>query len=82
MARTKALSPTEVKSIARGYTQSALSTLAGIMSSEDAGAASRVAAAQALLDRGWGKPGQPMTNENGDGPAEVIFRTVYEQSGN
>jgi len=37
--------------------------LAGIASAEDAPPAARVSAAQALLDRGWGKPAQPHTGE-------------------
>ncbi len=50
--------PTEIKSLARAYTDSALNVLRGIMQQETAPAAARVAAAQALLDRGWGKPTQ------------------------
>jgi hypothetical protein len=37
-----------------------LRTLANIMSSEEAPAAARVSAAQALLDRGWGKAPQEL----------------------
>lgn len=37
--------------------------LAGIMASPKAPAAARVAAAQALLDRGWGKAPQAITAE-------------------
>lgn len=67
MARTKALTPSEVKSIARGYTQTALQTLAGIMTNEDVPAAARVTAAEAILSRGWGKPTQPISGEGEDG---------------
>lgn len=74
--------PTEIKSLARAHTATAVKTLAGIMNQKKAAPAARVAAAQALLDRGWGKPGQPMTGENGEGPAEFLFRTVYEPSPN
>jgi len=56
-----------VKSLARGYTEKALQTLAGIMTNTECAAASRVAAAQALLDRGWGKPTQPLSGEGEDG---------------
>lgn len=50
-----AKAPLEIKSLARGHTESALRVLAAIMNKEDAPESSRVAAAQALLDRGWGK---------------------------
>jgi hypothetical protein len=63
---------TEIRSLARSHTRTAIKVLAGIMSCEDATAAARVAAANAILDRGWGKPTQ--TVENGDEPFELIHR--------
>lgn len=54
MAKT----PTDIRSLARSHTETALRTLAGIMEQPDAPAAARVSAATALLDRGWGKPTQ------------------------
>lgn len=54
MAKT----PTDIRSLARSHTEPALNTLRGIMQQPDAPAAARVAAAVALLDRGWGKPQQ------------------------
>jgi len=54
MAKT----PTDIRSLARSHTSTALKTLAGIMEQADAPPAARVSAAQALLDRGWGKPSQ------------------------
>lgn len=53
-----AKAPTEIRSLARSYTEKALKVLAGIMQQEEAPAAARVTAAVALLDRGWGKPQQ------------------------
>ena len=47
---------TEIRSIARTHTKTAINVLAGVMSSDKAAPAARVAAAGALLDRGWGKP--------------------------
>ena len=49
---------TDIRSMARNHTAKALSTLASIMNEAKAPAAARVAAAQALLDRGWGKATQ------------------------
>lgn len=52
MAKT----PTDIRSLARSHTDSAIKVLSGIMQQKDAPPAARVSAAQALLDRGWGKP--------------------------
>ena len=49
---------TDIRSMARNHTAKALSTLASIMNERKANPAARVAAAQALLDRGWGKSAQ------------------------
>jgi hypothetical protein len=43
------------------------------MSSKDATAAARVSAANAILDRGWGKATQPLENGD-DGALELIHR--------
>ncbi|MES2192941.1 MAG: hypothetical protein V4517_00875 [Pseudomonadota bacterium] len=55
---------TDIRSRARSHTRMALRVLVGIMRSEDATPAARVSAANAVLDRGWGKA--PQANENGD----------------
>lgn len=57
MAKT----PTDIRSLARNHTTKALSTLASIMNEPKSPAAARVAAANALLDRGWGKPDATVT---------------------
>jgi hypothetical protein len=49
---------TEVKQAAREHTEAAIETLVGVVNNEEAPTAARVAAANAILDRGWGKPGQ------------------------
>jgi len=63
---------TEIRSLARSHTKTALNVLVGIMRSEDATAAARVSAANAILDRGWGKATQPVGND--DGTVELIHR--------
>jgi hypothetical protein len=50
-----AKAPTDIRSLARSWTDSAVKTLVGIMQQPDAQPSARVAAATALLDRGWGK---------------------------
>jgi hypothetical protein len=47
-----------VQEHARQHTTTAIDTLAEIMRNENAAPAARIAAANALLDRGYGKPGQ------------------------
>jgi hypothetical protein len=49
-----AKSLTEIRSLARSHSRTALNVLVGVMRSKDATAAARVSAANAILDRGWG----------------------------
>jgi hypothetical protein len=44
------------------------------MCCKDATPAARVSAANAILDRGWGKATQPLEN-GGDGPLEMIIES-------
>jgi hypothetical protein len=64
---------TEIRSLARSHTRTALNVLVGIMRSKDATAAARVTAANAVLDRGWGKATQTIDTSE-DGPLELIHR--------
>ena len=64
---------TEIRSLARSHSRTALRVLVGVMRSKDATAAARVSAANAILDRGWGKATQAIEN-GGDGPLELIHR--------
>jgi len=63
---------TEIRSLARSQTRTALNVLVAVMRSKDATAAARVSAANAILDRGWGKPTQSI--ESGDGAFELVHR--------
>jgi hypothetical protein len=64
----------EIRSLARSHTRTAINVLAGIMRSKDATAAARVSAANAILDRGWGKATQPL--ENGDDTALALIHRI------
>jgi len=55
--------PDDVKELARSYTTQAIETLAGVMLNKKASPAARIAAAAALLDRGWGKPNQHISGD-------------------
>jgi hypothetical protein len=53
----------EVRALAREHTGEAVETLVSIMTNHKAAPAARVSAANALLDRGYGKPPQHITGE-------------------
>ena len=63
--------PTQIKSLARSHTETAVNVLAGIMNQTDAPPAARVAAAGQLLDRGWGKPTQHIAGDEDGSPIQV-----------
>ncbi len=67
--------PTQIRSLARKHTKSALRTLVGIAGQAKAPAAARVSAAVALLDRGWGKPAQHHDGDDGDNP--IVHKVLH-----
>ena len=48
----------DLKEAAKAHTRQALNTLVSVMNDSEAPQASRITAAVALLDRGWGRPQQ------------------------
>ena len=71
--------PADLRSLARAHTELSIQTLAGIArngTSEQA----RVAASQALLDRGWGKPPQVHSGQDG-GSIQVFIRQIVDVTG-
>ena len=67
--------PAQIKSLARAHTETAINVLAGIMNQPSSPESARVAAANSLLDRGWGKPTQPIAGDD-DAPAIAITKIV------
>jgi hypothetical protein len=63
---------TEIRSLARSHTRTAINVLVGVMRCKDATPAARVSAANAILERGWGRAAQPL--QNGDGALELIHK--------
>ncbi|QFI77314.1 hypothetical protein F8237_25765 [Bradyrhizobium betae] len=61
-----------IQDLARSRTESAINVLSAIMLRETANAFARVAAANAILDRGWGRPVQPLATDHG--PMELLHR--------
>jgi hypothetical protein len=68
-----AKSLTEIRSLARSHTRTAVNVLVGVMRCKDATPAARVSAANSILDRGWGKATQPLESGE-DGALELIHR--------
>ena len=69
----------EVRTLARAESAEAIKTLATIMRSKKELARTRVAAAEALLNRAWGKPTQPVADGSDDElralfPTEIVIR--------
>ncbi len=65
---------TDIRSLARAHTETAIRVLAGIMQEPTANSAARVSAATALLDRGWGKPAQAIVGDDALDP--ITVRTI------
>jgi hypothetical protein len=61
----KGNAPVDVRSLARTHTRAAIKTLVGIMNQPKCHPSARVHAAEALLDRGWGKATQLISDGSG-----------------
>jgi hypothetical protein len=68
--------PADLRSLARAHTELSVQTLAGIARNSPSDQA-RVSAAQALLDRGWGRAPQTISGEDG-GAITVIIRSIVD----
>lgn len=73
--KPKNLTATQMASMCRAYTEPAIRTLVGIMTSEAYSAADRRACAEALLNRGWGKPKETIA---GDQDAPLWIRWMKD----
>lgn len=77
-AKSKAAA--EVRTLARRHSKAAVRVLAAIMNDEEGPATVRVSAAQALLDRGWGKAAQVLAGEEGGLPVLARIERVIVES--
>lgn len=66
----------EVRDAARAHTEAALAVLVEAMNADSV--RDRIAAANAILDRGYGKPTQMISGDAESGPVEMVIR--WEQS--
>jgi hypothetical protein len=70
----------EIREIARQHTDTAIETLVKVMNAGDASPSARVAAATALLDRGWGRPAQTIdANINSQESFEDLVQRISER---
>jgi len=70
----------EIREIARQHTDTAIETLVKVMNDVDASPSARVAAATALLDRGWGRPAQTI-HASIDGNASMLDDALEKAAG-
>lgn len=68
-----------VKELAQQYVEDALSVLSDIMRDDTAPHAARVAAANSLLDRGYGKPKPTTDGEQSHDNVVVIKRLIVDR---
>lgn len=66
--------PPEIRAAAKKHSPAALKVLVKALKSKDEKL--KLTAAGMILDRAWGKPAQPMTGEDGKGPAIVRIEHV------
>ncbi|BCZ75897.1 hypothetical protein [Acetobacter phage phiAX1] len=70
----------EVIALARSHTVTAIQALAEIAGSAASPESARVSAANALLDRAWGKPKDTVALENAEGgqPFQIVIRKLSD----
>jgi hypothetical protein len=66
--------------LARTHTGMAIAILAGIARNTKAAAAARVAAANCLLERGWGKSLQPVGGADGENEIQITIRKIIDST--
>ena len=65
----------KVREAARQYTEQAMAVLGQALNHEDARIA--IKAAEVLLDRGWGKPTQPLSGASDEPPINHSITVIY-----
>ena len=70
--------PPDIRSLARGYTDICIKTLGGFAGEVSLDPETRMQAILILFERGWGKPAQPHTGEDGEGDIRITIRNILE----
>jgi hypothetical protein len=63
----------KLRDLARAHTSDAIATLVEVMKDVKAPPSARVSAANSVLDRGFGKPVQPVDGDGEGGPVGLVF---------
>ncbi len=71
---------TDIRSLARVHTETCLNVLAGIVKEPKSPQAARVAAANSLLDRGWGKAAQILAGDASADPIQIASVTDEQRA--
>ena len=71
--------PVDLRSAARSYTEISVKTIQGILTDATAQHRDRLHAAGMMLERGWGRPAQPVTGANGEDEIRITIRQIIEQ---
>jgi len=70
--------PIDLRSAARSYTGISVKTIQGILTNTTSKDSDRLHAAGMMLERGWGRPSQPVTGADGD-EIRITIRNIIEQ---
>ena len=73
-----AKAPANIRSLARSHSTTALKVLVGLMNDKEQPGATRLGAANSILDRGWGKAAQPLVGDDEKPPITVIERVIID----
>jgi HEAT repeat protein len=65
----------KVREAARQHTEAAIAVLVAALEDEDRRV--QIKAAEVLLDRGWGKPTQPLSGDEEGAPIQTAVRVLF-----
>jgi hypothetical protein len=72
-----AKAPADIRSLCRAYTDTTVRMVAGI-AKDSLNEDTRLRATNMLWERGWGRPAQPVTGEDGEGDIRITIRNIIE----
>ena len=71
--------PADIRSLCRAYTPETVRIVAGIVRAEQTKDSDRLTGIAMLWERGWGRPPQAHTGENGEGDIRVTIRHIVQE---
>ncbi len=70
--------PADIRSLCRAYTPETVRIVAGIVRAEQTKDSDRLTGIAMLWERGWGKPPQTHTGEDGEGDIKITIRHIIQ----